>query len=117
MISPAELEKMKKMIAQNKIIQKILHEKPTYSISLWTEFYERYLEAAGKSGFRMQIEFIKYFLKRIARKLHLRAEKTEPLEQTLDTRVKEYYLILFYELFITGKFEELSANPEILSTL
>ena len=115
MISPSEVEKMNEAIAQSTIIQKILRERPTYSISLRTEFYERYLEAKGKMGFRMQIEFIKYFLKRVARKLRLRAEKTESLEQTLDTKVKEYYLILFYELFITEKFEELSKTPEILS--
>jgi len=109
-ISKNDAEKIKRIVADSSLINKIKSETPKLRVSFKQDFHELYLSQKGRVNFKVALGYFKCLIKKILNKLRIYSERTVELKESFETDIKSYYLILFSELFLSEKFNDCMEN-------
>lgn len=107
-ISDEDRAVIREKIENSELIQKIKSNTKICNKPFWMNYAELYLSEKGNNNFSVIIGYLKYLAKIVLSKMRLYSKVSEPIEDSLETDIKAYYLILFYELFIFGNTSLLS---------
>lgn len=102
-ICQKDIDELHKIVAENDLINKIKNDTPDCYTPLWADFYELFLSEKGKTSIRLMKGYVKYTVKSILTKLNLYHNRIDRLDDSLETDIKAYYLMLFSDLFLSDK--------------
>lgn len=104
-ISEVDKTNITQAVANSELIKKIYASQDCYK-SFWSDFAELYLSEKGKNTPSVFKGYLKYVTKKILSTLNLYNHTFEPYDDSLENNIKAYYLLLFGELFLSGKYDE-----------
>ena len=104
-ISEVEKTNIKQTVANSELIKKLNDTQDCYK-TFWNDFAELYLYEKGKNTLRLFKGYLKYVIKKVLSLLNLYDKTFEPYDDSLENNIKSYYLLLFSELFLSGKYDE-----------
>ena len=98
-----DYEEVENIVTNSELIDKIKNGTPKCYKPFDLELKEFYLYEKGRINMTMISKYIKFGIKNILAKLHLRRPFILEIEDSVETDIKAYYLILFDQMFLQNK--------------
>lgn len=105
-IDDEERASMAREVNNSELIRRVTAETPDSFRAPWLDYAELYLHEKGEENAAVRKGRTKYGVKKRMEKLRLYTPQTEKPDDSLESQMKAYYLILFDKLFLSGDYDK-----------